>query len=126
MGKFLNSQANELTDRAPTVNDDETAGFQVGSRWIDVSDHGAVWTCSDTSRGAAVWNAPGSSPFPTFGGGTVAHLNTNYPAASYDGGTATVTDADTPVVGSIVVGSGTTRCVVISNGTDYLVTFIFP
>lgn len=38
---------------APTVNNDDTEGFYVGSRWI--LDDGTVYTCSDSTTGAAVW-----------------------------------------------------------------------
>lgn len=37
----------------PTVNDDDTLGYFVGSRWI--LDDGTVYVCSDASTGAAVW-----------------------------------------------------------------------
>ena len=39
---------------APTVNDDETEGYAVGSRWVDVT-HGKAYTCLDATDGAAVW-----------------------------------------------------------------------
>jgi hypothetical protein len=38
---------------APTVNDDDTKGFYVGSRWI--LDDGTVYTCLDSHSGVAVW-----------------------------------------------------------------------
>lgn len=37
----------------PTINDDDSKGFVVGSRWI--LDNGDVYTCSDASTGSAVW-----------------------------------------------------------------------
>jgi nitrogen fixation protein len=37
----------------PTVNDDITKGFVIGSRWI--LDNGDVYVCSDETTGAAVW-----------------------------------------------------------------------
>ena len=43
----------------PTVNDDDTKGFAVGSRWI--LDDGTVYVCSDSTEGAAVWALQGSS-----------------------------------------------------------------
>lgn len=39
---------------APTVNNDSTEGFQVGSMWIDVVADEA-YRCSDPAVGAAVW-----------------------------------------------------------------------
>ena len=37
----------------PAVTDDNTKGYQIGSRWT--LDDGAVYLCSDASTGAAVW-----------------------------------------------------------------------
>lgn len=37
----------------PTVSDDNTKGFIVGSRWI--LDNGDIYVCSDTATGAAIW-----------------------------------------------------------------------
>lgn len=41
-------------DTAPTVDNDVTEGFYVGSRWI--LDNGTIYTCSDSTTGAAVWD----------------------------------------------------------------------
>ena len=43
----------------PTVNDDDTKGYAVGSRWT--LDDGSVYLCSDASTGAAVWTLQTSS-----------------------------------------------------------------
>jgi hypothetical protein len=40
---------------SPTVNDDNTKGFIIGSRWI--LDDGTTYECTDASVGAAVWVA---------------------------------------------------------------------
>lgn len=37
----------------PSVNDDSLKGFTIGSRWI--LDNGDIYTCSDATSGAAVW-----------------------------------------------------------------------
>jgi hypothetical protein len=37
----------------PTVNDDVTKGYVVGSRWV--LDNGDVYVCSDSTEGASVW-----------------------------------------------------------------------
>lgn len=76
--------------------------------------------------GDAAWSAGPIAPFPVFNAGAVAALNSGYPAGTYPRGMATVYDANLPVVGSVVAGSGSSACVVISNGTDYIVMFIFP
>ena len=38
---------------APTINDDITTGFIVGSRWL--LDNGVLYICTDNTDGAAVW-----------------------------------------------------------------------
>jgi hypothetical protein len=38
---------------APTINDDDSKGFVIGSRWI--LDNGYVYTCTDATTGSAVW-----------------------------------------------------------------------
>jgi hypothetical protein len=37
----------------PTINDDDTKGFVVGSRWI--LDDGSVYICTNSTTGAALW-----------------------------------------------------------------------
>lgn len=41
---------------APTVNDDETLGYAIDSKWFD-SVTGTLYTCEDATTGAAVWTA---------------------------------------------------------------------
>ena len=43
----------------PAVTDDNTKGYQIGSRWT--LDDGSVYLCSDASTGAAVWTLQLSS-----------------------------------------------------------------
>lgn len=38
----------------PTINDDSSKGYVIGSRWI--LDNGDVYVCADDSAGSAVWN----------------------------------------------------------------------
>lgn len=38
----------------PTINNDESEGYQVGSKWFNLSDI-SVWEMLDDSEGAAVW-----------------------------------------------------------------------
>lgn len=44
----------------PTVDDDETKEFKVGSWWVHSS--GTILTCEDASTGAAVWTVKGFDP----------------------------------------------------------------
>lgn len=39
---------------APTVNNDSTEGYSVGSRWVDVTN-GNFYVCRSATEGAAVW-----------------------------------------------------------------------
>ena len=48
--------SNYAATTAPTVNDDEGDGYDVGSRWIDTSAL-LAYVCLDPSAGAAVWRA---------------------------------------------------------------------
>jgi hypothetical protein len=36
----------------PTVNDDETKGYSIGSQWVN----SFFFVCVDATAGAAVWN----------------------------------------------------------------------
>jgi hypothetical protein len=47
-------QSNLSAGAAPTVNDDSSAGYAVGSFWIDVAADDGYW-CMDATVGAAVW-----------------------------------------------------------------------
>ena len=49
-------------------------------------------------------------------------LNTVSTLSSLEGTVSYVTDADTPVIGLAVVGSGSSKCLVCYNGTDHIVT----
>jgi hypothetical protein len=39
----------------PTATDDSSAGYEVGSRWFDITNS-QIYVCLDNSVGAAVWN----------------------------------------------------------------------
>lgn len=39
---------------APTVNEDSTDGYSIGSTWIDVNNV-KLYICMDATEGAAVW-----------------------------------------------------------------------
>ena len=63
----LKIKGNKLdATQAPTVNDDTSTGFSVGSTWIDVTNDKA-YNCVDATTGAAVWNEAG-------GGGTDTNI----------------------------------------------------
>lgn len=43
-----------VTTSAPTVNDDVSLGYAVGSKWFDTTP-GTLYICTDATNGAAVW-----------------------------------------------------------------------
>ncbi len=47
-------RANRSASAAPTVNDDITLGYVVGSPWQDTTNN-EDWICVDNADGAAVW-----------------------------------------------------------------------
>jgi hypothetical protein len=51
-GVFIRQSLYNFTT-TPTVTDDDTKGYLVGSRWS--LDNGNVYVCSDSTTGAAVW-----------------------------------------------------------------------
>jgi len=61
---------------APTVNDDTTAGYAIGSLWIDTTNDNA-YVCMDASAGAAVWEQ-------IDGGGAASPLTTKGDLWGYD------------------------------------------
>jgi hypothetical protein len=46
------------TTVAPTVNDDNTAGYYVGYKWVDTTTD-TTYHCEDATTGAAVWSSGG-------------------------------------------------------------------
>jgi hypothetical protein len=57
---------------APTVNDDNTLGYNLNSFWIY---NGQMWICSDATTGAAVWNALGGGSGSPAGSDTQVQFN---------------------------------------------------
>ena len=45
---------NHFTTSDPTVNDDLDEGYEINSQWVNTTDD-AVFICTDTTNGAAVW-----------------------------------------------------------------------
>jgi hypothetical protein len=77
----------------PTVNDDDTKGFAVGSRWI--LDDGTVYVCSDATTGAAVWAA--------ITNGTVTSVGLTMPSAFTVANSPITSSGDIAVTGAGLV-----------------------
>jgi hypothetical protein len=77
----------------PTVNDDDTKGFEVGSRWI--LDDGTVYVCSDATTGAAVWGA--------ITNGTVTSVGLTMPSAFSVANSPITSSGDIAVTGAGLV-----------------------
>jgi hypothetical protein len=68
LGNVENLKVNLTAVSAPTANDDNTAGYAVGSRWVDVTAD-KEYVCVDSSTAAAVWTET------TGGGGLDVHTS---------------------------------------------------
>lgn len=69
--KFKN---NLSATTSPAANDDSTAGYEAGSRWLDNTPTPKVWwICTDATAGAAVWDVLSLSEDEL---GTAALVNT--------------------------------------------------
>lgn len=54
VGLQLPPKSNHAAINPPDVNDDEDAGYMVGSLWTDISADDS-YICCDATAGAAVW-----------------------------------------------------------------------
>jgi hypothetical protein len=86
---------------APTVNDDDTKGYVVGSRWL--LDDGSAYVCSDNTTGAAVWDLQ----IP----GTVTSVGLSLPSPA---------NAALSVSGTPVTTSGTLAITANGNSLQYI------
>ena len=100
---------------APTANEDTDDGYEVGSRWIDIT-HDKKYVCVDSSAAAAVWLCTVSLP------NTIANVLTNHDKALHD---AMNIDADTLdghdsgyFSSAIIFGDGGDGDVTISGNTS--------
>jgi len=53
-GTFVARQNNDNASTAPTASDDNTAGYAIGSRWLDTTND-KEYVATDVSTGAATW-----------------------------------------------------------------------
>ena len=59
--RSVESKKNDFTATTnPTANDDDTLGYQIGSKWVNTSTD-TLYICTNAGTGAAVWKAVGAS-----------------------------------------------------------------
>jgi hypothetical protein len=80
---------------SPTVNDDSSAGYGVGSDWVDVTNDN-IYKCADASVGAAVWVATGAAA------GGVVSVGATAPVTSSGGTNPTIAISNNGVTNSIL------------------------
>jgi hypothetical protein len=89
---------------APTVTDDDSAGYVAGSFWIDRTNH-KVYVCQDNATGAAVWaETPGAAGTTYSADESTLHLSGTTFSAKTNGITAGYLHATTT---SILFGRST-------------------
>ncbi len=97
-------QSNRVTTTAPTVTDDGSGGWRVGSRWVNTTTD-VEYVLVDATTGAAVWLA-------TTGSGSTITTKDEGSTLS-----ATVTTLDFTGAGVTASGSGATTTVNIPGGS---------
>jgi hypothetical protein len=82
---------------APAVTDDNTAGYGVGSRWVDLLTARA-WQCVDATTGAAVWLEIGGG-----GGSVAASVLEGFSGNRYEGVAGDLPGVDTGFLAAVLV-----------------------
>lgn len=59
-GAYTAMKTNLSAGAAPTVNDDTSQGYVIGSLWVDMTND-RIYMCTDVTTGAAVWKELGGS-----------------------------------------------------------------
>ncbi len=105
-GPGLQPQSHRAAAVDPTVNDDNAAGYRVGSYWINTADD-SLWRCVDDTNGAAIWlqlgtsggSAPGHGSIISWGNDTIGSASApdRYLSPWYDDQVAPTSPVHVPV-----------------------------
>ena len=119
---LLIREVNHKFNIVPDVNNDDTQGYYVGSRWV--LDNGDVYICTDSTSTAAVWEIVANADWnattgstaiankPTLSSGTVTSVGLTMPSA--------FTVANSPITSSgdiAVTGAGVASQYVRGDGS---------
>ena len=102
-GAYEAIKSNLAATTSPGVSDDGTAGYAVGSLWIDTTGDD-VWQCVDTSTGAAVWKDLSTDT----GGGGVLLQAVHFTNTTERSATAAMVEDDTVPTSSEMTAIATT------------------
>ncbi len=133
LGNVENLKVNLTATADPTANDDNTQGYAVGSRWVNVSTD-KEYVCVDGSAGAAVWTETTATGSGSSDHSALSNLNwsaaghtfdANLDIGAYDfqstgsftDGTNAVTAANAKTAYDHSQGSGSDHADVASNTT---------
>ncbi len=110
-GKLHVRKDNLSASAAPTVNADSSAGYEVGSLWLDLTG-GNYYVCKSADAGAASWMATVQAPLTPGGSDTQIQYNSS---GSFAGSSnLTWSSSSLGVTGSVAVTSGATGSVPLS------------
>ena len=84
----------QIRDIDPTVNDDDTLGYEPSVRWLNITSE-EEYVCTDSATGAAVWKLTTGSAGPPLPH-AASHENGGADEISVAGLSGTLADAQTP------------------------------
>lgn len=119
-GTYEAIKTNLTATVAPTISNDSSQGYGVGSMWFDTVAE-LVYFCTDASVGAAVWIAGGGGITSLYKTGTYTAVDGDYIFANSAGGAFTINLPATPDTGDTVIikdcgSAGTNNVTIGRNG----------
>ncbi len=118
LGNVENLKVNLTATTAPTATDDSTAGYSVGSIWIDVTNDRA-YTCVDATASAAIWvrGIEDHTQLTNIGTNTHAQIDTHIASTSNPHSVTLDQITPTTTKGDLIVEDGS-NAVRLPVGTD--------